>query len=1243
MFELTQSHLKSLHGDGGEPFRRFVNDLIRAEAFTCGIPLSQLNLQIRASVGDGGVDAGVATAIPNAKSGWFQAPTCWQYKTTTYTTTDALIKEIKSEMQKNFASQRIAEGHAYRFCMLESIPEQTVVTKIQSAMLEAATAICTKLPQLVQTPRLVHGGDLASWAGMYPAVGIRVQGLSGDFQLFSPWLQNQQTVTTTYVPNPAWAQITDQIRKHVDFANPPIGNDACFSIAGNSGVGKTRLVAETLCLIYAADALVIQTDVGEVALRIASELSHERHQHAILVVDECSPDTLFDLRQRLRSFTKSVRVVAIEHLDRIPIHSPEEIGPWLTEPGTQTTLEILNQNFPTVTLERRNVYGRISEGFIRFAADLCDHDAEIDINAMTGSPNSIYAYLQKRLGSNDADIVGSLALFSKIGYRDDVDGELTMLASMTGISVADYRKSIGRLRLSPGFVAQRGRYWYVTPEIVTRSLFQHGWRRFVESDIHSVLTNLTPEHMQQLQSRANAYGGKEVASQLADYFREKMNHLTIQILADSRVTQFVLAVAESDPTQFMPKLTHIVCSSTDEELAILDSMPNSTTWSSRRYLIFFLEKAALFPEYFSHAERALLRLAQYETEPQIGNNATTVWTELFRLRLSGTAADFSDRLAILRGYLCDPAKSRIAARAFQEAIGRPGAKVASPRIFAGRSVPDTWRPGSLPDEQQCLRNALQMCGEVLSGETSAVSNQLFDAIYNSLDWLIYRGVGEVAQRIVSASRLSDSNRRRLYNLLTEYVRMNFEARELNTLSASEVISFLTSWAEELAPKSLGEQMRSLIACDSWDERFNPEMKGDRGVLTEIAEEFILHPQLLEAEFGWLASDEAQSIRRLGYALGQLDTASTLATLICDDSRIRKHAGLLAGYVSGIMSRSDEVAAIIDDTVALFCENQPAVALELLQVGGDAINGHARLNALIENGRVEPCQTVGFAHHYGKSAMSVDQFNSTLKLLIAKSSESDGRQPQCVVRFTSLFESMYDHFHPDQRLFDSPDLVEQVVRVLDMTKGDVTSRITSEWTALAKLVVKAGRNDVLPMFNELLFSRDITTTQHALETLAELAVEYSAEVMETFGNALMDKRGIYLRVHVCSDLVAAIDKQLILSWLEQNGDVAAEALARHLPQPFLDENGGFVVPELLDCVFERFGTDAVLSSFHAGLNSTGSYFGDLSPVLRERAERFKTLLNHSNPAIRRFANEEIVYLTNWEKNERRREEEESILS
>ena len=845
--------------------------------------------------------------------------------------------------------------------------------------------------------------------------------------------------------------------------------------------------------------------------------------------------------------------------------------------------------------------------------------------------------------NRDLEIVASLALFSKIGYRDDVGDELTMLASITGIPVADYRKSIGRLRLSPGFVAQRGRYWYVTPEIVTRSLFKHGWRTFVEGDIHRFLTSLNLEHMQQLQSRANAYGGKEVASQLADYFREEMNSLRIQNLSDSRVTQFVLAVAESDLNQFLPKLTDLLCSSTDEELANLDSMPNSTTWRSRRYLIFFLEKAALFPEYFSYAERALLRLAQCETELQIGNNATTVWTELFRLRLSGTAVEFNNRLAILSNYLRDPAKSRIAALAFQEAIGRPGAKIASPRIFAGRSVPETWRPTSLADEQQCLRNALQMCGEVLSGETNGVGNQLFDAIYNSLDWLIYRGVGEAARRVVSSSRLSDSNRRRLFNLLTEYVHMNFESRELNMESASEVISFLTSWAEELAPKSLGEQMRSLIACDSWDERFNPEMKGDRGTLTEIAEEFILHPQLLQAEFVWLASDEAQSIRRLGHVLGQLDKASTLAALICNDAKIQNHAGLLAGYVSGIMSRSNKVAAIIDDTVEFFCEHQPTVALELLQVGGDAVNGITRLNTLIENDRIEPCQTVGFAHHYGNSSLSIDQFESTLKLLIAKSSKPDGRQRQCVVRFISLFERMYDHLHLDQRLFDTPMLVDQVVKVLDMTKGDVTSRVTSEWTDLAKLVVKVGRNDVFPMFGELLFSRDITTTEQALKTLTDLAGEHSADVMETFGNALLDKRGIYLRVHVCNDLVAAIDKGVILSWLEQNGDVAAQVLARHLPQPFLDDNGEFIVPELLDRVLERFGTDAVLSAFHAGLNSTGSYWGDLSPVLRERAERFKTLLNHRNAALRRFAHDEIVYLSNWERNERRREEEESIAS
>lgn len=1243
MFELTQAQLKTLYGDGGEPFRRFVNDLLRAEAFTCGVKLNQLDLQIRANVGDGGVDASVSTAIPNSKSGWFDAPTCWQYKAAAYTDTRALIREIEAEMLKKFASQKVANGYAYRFCMVASIPEQTV-SEIEGAMLSKAGEICKNSDSFPQKPRLVHGGHLSAWAGMYPAVGVRVQGISGDFQLFSPWLSNQREVTRIYVKNQAWTNITEQIILHVDFSKPPIGGNVCYSIAGNSGVGKTRLVAETLNLIEAADALVLETDDGNEALRIASYLSQERHRHAILVVDECSPETLFDLQQRLRSFANSIRVIAIEHLDRVPIGVPENLGPWLAEPGTQTTLEILNQNFPSIHHERRRVYSNISEGFIRFAADLCNHDAEIDINEMTGSPRSIYAYLQRRIGGDrEIDVIGSLVLFSKIGYRDDVSWELKMLSALTGISEDDYRKSIDRLRYSPGFVAQQGRYWYVTPEIVTRSLFAFGWRRFVQPDIRRFLEALSPEHLLQIQSRANAYGGTEVVSQLASYFQDQMNRLTIHELSDSRVTQIVLAVAESDLVRFLPILSDVICNSSDEQLAILDTMPNSTSWSSRRYLIFFLEKAVLFPEFFAIAERMLLRLSQCETEPNIANNATCVWAELFRVDFSGTSVDFGSRLKLLRSYLSDKATSELAIQAIKETLGNPGTKFSLPESFAGRRVPETWSPKSHEEEQHCLGETVQMCSEFLSVEAGQLGERLFHVLTGSLLFLTYRGLGKVLHDVLMPSVATDQRRRQLYNLLTKYQQNGFGKGQLSVLNSNELAGFFRGWSKELAPNSWSERMRSLISCEPWDERFNPEITGQRGALTDLADELLAQPQLLETELDWLASDEAQATHRIGFALGKVDTSFILAGTVCDDARSRQQIRLLAGYVSGTVYHSTCVPEIILSTVGYFCDVRPETALELLQGGGDHVKAFAHLVTLIEKNCVEPCQVVGFGHHYGTSALSSEQFDCLLKLLVEKSAKADGIQRQCVLRFASLFLRTFKHFHQDERLLDDSKRIGKVVELLDMTKGDVTSQTLTEWTDLAAASVEAGHNEAFPMLQELLLSTDITVCRGTLRTLTTLAGTHSGDVMDTFGNAILDKRGVYLRIHVCKDLIAAIDIDVVVAWLERKGHQAVAALARHLPQPFLDNDGKFIVPTLLERVLERFGTDDVLAAFHAGLNSTESYWGDLSPVLEERATRFKTLLNHSNPAIRRLAGKEVAFLGDWAKHEKTREREDTIAN
>src|SRR5207302_3512287 len=103
----------------------------------------------------------------------------------------------------------------------------------------------------------------------------------------------------------------------------------------------------------------------------------------------------------------------------------------------------------------------------------------------------------------------------KVGFRDEVQADIDMLCAIATRSRRDFIDIVSAVRESPGFVVQAGRYWYVTPEIVTEVLFAEGWRRWVEPNLAALLTDL-PAHLQEhLIERAGRFGGEEVRRQVA--------------------------------------------------------------------------------------------------------------------------------------------------------------------------------------------------------------------------------------------------------------------------------------------------------------------------------------------------------------------------------------------------------------------------------------------------------------------------------------------------------------------------------------------------------------------------------------------------------------------------------------------------------------------------------------------------------------------------------------------------------
>src|SRR5262249_10906925 len=140
------------------------------------------------------------------------------------------------------------------------------------------------------------------------------------------------------------------------------------------------------------------------------------------------------------------------------------------------------------------------------------------------------------------------------------------------------------------------------------------------------------------------------------------------------------------------------------------------------------ERLARFAEYFDDAERMLLRLALAESEPHIGNNATHIWRQLFRIVLSGTEVPFPERLARLERRLLsgEEAVPPLAFGAFKELFNPFPRRMEGHPVVAGRITPPDWRPRSEAEYRSCRQAVVALLCRLATASDPQLAGQAHD-------------------------------------------------------------------------------------------------------------------------------------------------------------------------------------------------------------------------------------------------------------------------------------------------------------------------------------------------------------------------------------------------------------------------------------------------------------------------------------------------------------------------------------
>lgn len=1214
MWRIEPSQLYIFRGPGGQAFTSLLDTLIRAHMAALGGLDSAVHTNMRTNKPDGGVDTAVDLGLDNDDSGWMQYRTTWQYKATEGRS--VMPGELREEAKKDYVIELAENGYGYRFCICDSVPP-----KQQDEWKDIIDEEISKHTSNASPAKVLTADHIAHWISQYPALVVAFFNQWAENALpIDVWTHQSRSLTDQYVPVGLWETVEANLRDHVNFAVD--ATSALLPIHGDPGTGKTRLVCETLNDIVGSREMVVYVADDSVAIQIATQLANTPQTRAILVADECSLDRRFDLATTLDPIADRVRAITITNVeDRPKSATPENV---LEQMSMDTVLEVLERNFPEIPIDARRNYAELSAGFIRLAADLCRHHNDIIVAGnLDPARLAIEQYLVRRLQNDEKlSVISALSLFVKVGFREKVSDELDFISQAIGIDRNRVQQICIDLKDQTGFVQLGGRYFYVTPDIVSKTLFPIGWRQFGEPDIESFLSSLPGDLIEAFEKSLSKHGNESARKAVADFFLAWALSLEPNDLQDSSVVSRLESLCDTKPDRYFRVAADLVESASDEVLKNLGRAAYGG-WGVRRNLVFLAERMAAFPEFFEDAERLLLRLATCETEKNISNNATGVWRDLYRMMLSGTAKPFPERLPILLDRIengTDEVRA-IGISALGEIFGSRGSKTVGASVIAGRIAPEEWRPKTWGEywkhQKETLNRIKQVVPKLEQSDRDAIADQIVDVMN---DLLNAGAVTEISQ-LVEALTLSISTKANLKNAAERYITFN---KKSDTKSETkEYFRSIENWMESLSELGMDGRLVDLLSKDSWYYLDEQQRETWHESVRSLAQEIVGEPDIFVRNLDWLNSDNAKSSQVLGTALGELDDEGMLFDTIIDSAIGSGNAQIATAYTASLIKHFPVHTERSGQRFDEILEFNPDLASELVAAAGDKLGPVEWTARHVESGALGAEKLLRFFYWVGDRQATHSQVGKILDLIEKEDADSRIDWLHAVIRGLGYVATQFDA-EVKAEISKDPKIIEQARKLLLAAVNEKRTQQGYEWERVARMFFGDDVSSLVELCISALMGDNLHLDDKAEEMLIELAPDHTKLILGKLGEADKAKKTTWtFQIRVYRKLFEALKLEALDDWLNKAGLDGAKLIARHLPIPFVDDNGLGVVPEITDQTLRRFGDDEdVFSRFTAGIHSFQSYVGPISSHHEEEAATAEKFLDHDNPVIRKWSKLEL---------------------
>jgi hypothetical protein len=969
---------------------RFFRRLLWAEASRVGVGGHLVTVPECINMGDGGIDAYIEDANPSPEDLIPSGTTGFQVKSSDLSPGackrelhkgDDLDSPIKPEIKRVLEA-----GGNYVLVLFADIPS--------TQRKEREKAIRDELDRFgYNNPIRIYVADqIAEFANQFISLVAWLTPSLRDSLPYDSWAKRSDIQSpSVFVYDEDRKIWVDDIRTKL--RDP--GN-ACpiFRVTGLSGIGKSRLVFETLSPYDLRNRVIYISADHLYHSQLYQTLQNDESRSAILVIDEC------DLRlhdEFVRAFSERGPRLAVftlsQEIRNVPLPAQLiNLGPL----GQDEIKSILQGEYPQLPI---NVIQRITEfsdGYPKIAV----LSSESYLSA-SGSPDEFIRInddlLFDRLIGGDITsdwfrknkrVLTGISLFQKVGYEGAVSDEAKWLAEdFLGVDRNDFHDIVSSQR-SRGIL--QGQYsLFVAPFMLRVHLLTQWWEQegFTEETFNKLLSSMPEKLRAGLVARFFEHIPLVSATERGKHF-VKVILSKEGVFADGSLLRsdiganFFLRLSEADPKSAL-HLLKVTIGTWDKEQLL-----QFTT--GRRQIIYALEQIVTQRDLFPDGARLLLALGEAENETW-SNNASGIFADLFSPApgiVAPTAASPQERFPILKESLGAASKERrlLALRACERALSTFYGGLITARKPGLRTEPDLWKPktyGELFDAYRMVWNFLWESIDSLPEEEQqrAVDILIQESgnlgINPNLAEMVTDTLGELAQKPSVDQK----------KILTQAIQvLHYHGKDLSP----EIRQRWEGLRDSLSRNDYPSLLRRYVGMNLLEDRFDAE--GNRiedqvqPRVQKLAAQSVKNPRLLEPEMEWLVTTEAQNGYSFGYALGKGDQGFAMLPTLVEAQRN-------AGENSSILFLSGYFRAIFEEDTAEWEKELDALAQdealcaavpELTWRSGISDRAATRVIELAEEGAidVEALRTFGLGSVL--DSVSPEIVNRWLEFLLSSS-------------------------------------------------------------------------------------------------------------------------------------------------------------------------------------------------------------------------------------------------------------------